>query len=173
MVEKNTVVKKTTSPYFSSLLFLALVLSLTWGLSYYNSALQNEAWELQNNIEKFDISIAELESDEKIIISSLLAGNKKTIDSLTTRSNITKIIAHLDTIQKKYNIKFEGFKLSSGKIETKALVESDESGIAYQRIAHFIQDYRDDESGLFELSFINQVAWSGNSIKFNVSLLLK
>ncbi|QFR38761.1 hypothetical protein A9Q91_00820 [Candidatus Gracilibacteria bacterium 28_42_T64] len=173
MLEKDKVVKKATNPYFSSLLFLVLVLVLTGAITFYNSILEKETLELRAQTQLYDQNIAEIEKEKKIQIFALLQANKKTMNSLEGRSQITKIINHIDFIQEKYHIRLIGFNLSSGKLETKALVESNETGIAYQKVGHFVKEYRKDSEALFELGFVDHVSGGENSMKFNVSFSLK
>ena len=71
-----------------------------------------------------------------------------------------------------YDIEFRGFEVSGSQISTNAFVRSDDNGIAYKKLVKFIENYRNNENSLFELSFINRVL-GYDDMKLGISFKIK
>ena len=164
--------KKTSWAYFSSLLFLGVVILSTVLLYIYNGYLTNDINDIKTNITKIEANIKEVESDKNIKIYSLLQLNKKVIDLYDNMNKITKFITHMNLIEDKYDLIFSWFDLVNWEIKTEVKVISDDKWIAFHKARDFISKYRDDKSALFNLWFIGAFDWM-DEIKFNVSLKIK
>jgi hypothetical protein len=112
---------------------------------------------LQGKITQIDANIDELSKDKSLEVFALINANKKTIDIMQSRSNVTTYIKHMKSIAGLYDLEFRGFEISGSQIYTNAFIRSDDNGIAYKKLIKFIENYRNNENSLFELSFINRV----------------
>ena len=172
MNEKKFVSSGSKLPVWS-ISFLIIVLSATLWLFLFNTHLINWNENIRSNVADIKSDIKELSKDEKLQVFALLEDNQNSIDILTKRTNVTKYIQHLKAIGQKYDISFKGFNISSGNIKTQATVESsEEKWIAYVKLANFLKNYKDEPNGLFNLAFINSVAWM-DSMKFSASFDIK
>ena len=172
MEEVNVINKKTNSGYKSSIVFLAIVIITTVGLSIYNNFLVSEIKKIQKSITSIESNITEVEKDKNLQIYSLLELNKWVIDSYKVMNNVTKYINHMDVIEDKYQLKFSWFKLSEWKISTSIKTMSDDNWIAYMKTKDFIKNYRNDPNSLFDLDFIKSFEWM-DIMKFNVDFKIK
>jgi hypothetical protein len=134
-----------------------VVVASTISLYFYNNYLFTEAGNIQEKINQIEVNINELSKDKSLEIFALINANKKTIDIMRSRSNVTTYIKHMKSIAGLYDLEFRGFEISGSQISTNAFVRSDDNGIAYKKLVKFIQNYRNNENSLFELSFINRV----------------
>lgn len=115
------------------------------------------AQDLQEKITQIDTNINELSKDKSLEIFALINANKKVLDIMESRSNVTTYIKHMKSIAGLYDLEFRGFEISGSQIHTNAFIKSDDNGIAYKKLVKFIENYRNNENSLFELSFLNRV----------------
>lgn len=169
---------KRSNPLFLSLWFLVFTIILTLGIYFYNFKLINDNIALNQEIETKESSISQLEKDSKIIISLLYNSNLSSIKKLENYSNVTLFIDHILMLNRKYNIDFESFNYSLGKLSLLAISSSDADGtINYKKVSDFISEYRknEDKKALFDLDLVKNIAtrneWIDNI--FNINLNLK
>jgi len=176
--EKKVYKKKKMSTLYVSIWFLFFSIILTWSLYAYNLTLVNENTELDTKIQTKNNSIADLEKDPSIIISSLYNSNKNAIHKLEDYSKITLYINHLLKVSRIYNIDFKWFKYSAWKLSTTAIASSEWlNSINYQKTSNFIKEYRKNTSkdALFDLELVKNISSKNNweSNEFNINLTLK
>jgi len=164
--------KKGRWTYFGSITFLLIVVASTVSLHFYNNHLMANATELQDKITQVNTNISELSKDKSLEIFALINANKKTLDIMQSRSKVTTYIKHMRSISGLYDIEFRGFEVSGSQISTNAFVRSDDNGIAYKKLVKFIENYRNNENSLFELSFINRVL-GYDDMKLGISFKIK
>jgi hypothetical protein len=99
-------INKSSNPYFGSIAFFVLVLLLTVCLFLYNNLLVKEKEELKTNISELNVTINDIEKDDGFKVFSLIETNKRTLDGLFNRTNITKYINHMESIMREYDILF-------------------------------------------------------------------
>jgi len=164
--------KKSIWNYKTSISFLVLVVIITASLYFYNNIIWNEIEKLKNEIITYENSIKEVEADKRLQIYSLLELNKNVIMSYEQMNNVTAYINHMKEISREYNLEFNDFKLEKGEIDTNVKIISDKKWIAFQKTRDFIDKYRLDPKGLFELKFINSIEWM-DDMKFRVNFKIK
>lgn len=164
--------EKSRSTYFSSTLFLVVVIVATIVLYFYNNHLKGSIAEIQTSITTIDSNINEVENDKNIQIYRLIQLNKSVIRSYESMNNITKYINHMNVIKGKYNLEFNWFDLSKWVITTNIKTSSNEEWLAYQKTRDFISKYRQDKKALFNLGFVTSVEWM-DEIKFKVDFKIK
>lgn len=160
------------SGYFTSIVFLVLVLVVTIVLYLYNNYLENDIEEIQTNISKIESNIKEVENDKNIQIYRLIELNKEVIASYESMNDITKYINHMNLLKSKYNLDFNWFDLAKWEITTSIKTTSDNEWLAYQKTRDFINKYRLDTNWLFSLGFITSVEWM-DEITFKVNFKIK
>lgn len=164
--------EKSRSAYFSSTLFLFIVVLATIVLYFYNNHLKTSIEEIQTSITTIDSSINEVENDKNIQIYRLIELNKSVISSYESMNKVTKYINHMNVIKGKYNLEFDWFDLSKWVITTNIKTTSNDEWLAYQKTRDFISKYRQDTKALFNLGFVTSVEWM-DEIKFKVNFKIK
>lgn len=174
MSQTNSASKNKNIPIIGISLFLVVLFITIWAFIY-NMMLKNDISKIENDISKIDVSLEELKKDKDIQVASLLVKNKKIIEKLEKNSDITKYINHLNTLSRKYGVKFSWFNLAENKVSTKALVNTRWNIFAYKNVKNFIKDYRNPEmenDQIFKLGFVNSFEWN-DSIRFDVNFEIK
>lgn len=164
-------INKSWNPYFGSIAFFVLVVLLTLSLYLYNNLLVKENKKLEINISELNISIDDIEKDDSFKIYSLIEINKRTLDGLINRTNITKYINHMQSIMSEYDLLYRWFWISNLNLTTWIIINSDENWYAYKKVVNFISNYKKDEKALFNLGFINRISWHNNmkiDLKFEI-----
>jgi len=173
MNEINIAIKNNKTSYFSSIIFLTIVLVVTIALYFYNNYSLSEIEKLKINISSIDSNISEVEKDKTLQVYSLLELNKQTIKSYEDMNNVSKFINHMNVIEGKYNLIFSWFDLSNGEIKSNIKVSSDDQWvIAYTKAKDFISKYRIDSKALFDLWFITSIEWM-DDMQFKVNFKIK
>ncbi len=170
MSEDRIVIKRSVSR--SSIVFLAVVLLLTFGLYLYNTHLERQIVDVKGNIVKVESEISDLNKDSKIQIYTLLQLNKEVISTYEKNNKVVSFIEHLDNVKSKYSLGFEWFNLSKEELVTSIEVKSDKEKQAYLKTRDFIKNYRKDSSSLFDLDPISLVEWM-NTMKYKVKFNIK
>lgn len=164
--------EKSRGTYFSSILFLLVVVIATTVLYLYNNHLKSNIEEIQASITTIESNINEVENDKNIQIYRLIQLNKTVISSYESMNDVIKYINHINVIKGKYGLMFMGFDLSKWEIVTNIKTSSDGEWLAYQKTRDFINKYRQDSKALFNLGFISSVEWM-DEIKFKVNFKIK
>lgn len=156
---------------FAWWLLTVSILLLIW-LSVSNYLIWDKIDLLDEENKKIDNSIRALKENRSIQAYILDETNKKVIDELTKKSQITKYINHLRDIQNEYGVVFKWFNYSNWSITSQAVAYFSSDSLAPSRVSHFIKNYRTKSWALFDLWFINSFNWA-DSINFNVNFKLK
>lgn len=156
-----------------AIFLLVFVLVLTVGLGIYNSMTKSKIEKLQTTLKNHEQTIKELKADKSVYVYNLMTLHKNTLEELDKRSQIPKYISHLESLTASYNVSFRGFTLENGKIDTRAVFNTNDTGIAYNKAIRFIWDYRKSEKALFDLEFIQSVESTDVEVKFPVNFTLK
>jgi len=169
MSEQRIIIKRSVNR--SSVVFLVIVLLLSFGLYFYNTHLEKEIVGVKGEIIKIESEMKDINDDKKIQIYTLLELNKEVINSYSKNNKVVSFINHLDTVKSKYSLNFNWFNLSDKELITNIEVKSDKEKQAYQKTKDFIKNYRKDNSSLFDLDYINLVEWMEEmkyKVKFNI-----
>ena len=149
--------KKKYNSTLISIAFLVFTVFLFVGLFAYNSFLENENENKSKTIQEKEVSIKVLKSNPAIQAADLYDINKTTIKRMDKYSQITSFINHLNGLRAKYGLKVKGFSYNSWKLKSSAYMISSNDKKAYERLAKFIKEYREDEKSLFKLDFISRI----------------
>ena len=141
-------------------------------LFFLNSSLQKEYDQQSSQLKELEKSISQRQENKNIQAYELFQKHTKTLKEKTHQSNIPRFIHHFRFVRDKYNIEFNGFNYSDGVMTTGVTALSNETGNAYIKTTKFMEKYRQDESALFDLSFISQVSGHTNQ-KYGVEFRLK
>lgn len=171
MTTNNIIAKKSKNGYFTSIVFLWLVIVTTIGLHFYNNFILSEINNIKDNIVSIESNIEEVEKDKNLQVYSLLELNKTILESYKKMNRVTLYLNHMNTIAAKYNLEFSWFNLANWEINTNIKIDSDNKWIAYQKTRDFIKQYRNDKMALFDLSFVNGVEWM-DSMKFKANFII-
>ncbi|NVP17098.1 hypothetical protein HUU51_00050 [Candidatus Gracilibacteria bacterium] len=152
--------------------FLGLVLLISLGLFLFNLKISSDIDDLNTKISQREADISILKNDPKVQVYSLIDINRNTIENMEKRSKITDYLKHVDAISKKYEISFDNFDITNGKVSLQASTQSSEKGIAYKKINKFISEYRKEEFALLDLKFITNFEGM-DQIKFNLEFDIK
>jgi hypothetical protein len=106
MEDINLINKKSRSNYWSSIVFLIVVIITTIILHIYNNSIYRDIGKIKMNIDSIDSSISEVEKDNNLQIYSLLNINKDFIKESEKMNKVTNYLNHMNDISKKYNISF-------------------------------------------------------------------
>jgi len=151
--------------------FLVTVLVTLWLLSY-NYFIDNNITSLQKEINITEQSIAEINTNKDISIYKLISSNRKALNDLEAKSNITSFIEHLNNVKQWYNIDLRWFNYQNWELKTSVIIENSTDALSYNTAKDFIKKYRINENSKFNLWFINSITWN-DKITFNISLNLK
>lgn len=149
--------KKNKNVFFSGI-FLVSVIIVTLVLFFVNMYLEKGNTMKKNEVTVIDTSIATVKSDKRIQVKELVDLNGWLLQKMHDRSNIVAYVNHIREIRSKYGIGLEWFSYAKGKLSLVSKVNTDERGVAYVKLAHFIENYRKDPEAKFNLSFVNTVA---------------
>jgi len=155
----------------SVIFFLIVILATVW-IKVYSNSIEEKNNNLKMDIEAVVASIDEIKKDEKTQIYELLQRNKKSIERKTALSNIPNFVGTMKQMSEDYEINFNGFNYSNGIISCEAKAKTSNSGLAFEKTAKFIKDYRASEEALFNVGFINSFDGT-NEIAFNIELEVK
>ena len=172
MEKANVLGKKSGGTYLTSIIFLIFVIVLTGILYLFNGSLTRDIKDIKTDVITIEWKITEVQKDKKIQVYTLLKANKKIIDSLIARNNVTKFIGHIDEISDVYDLKLLWFFMVNNQIKTKWTSLNNENWIAYQKISHFIKTYRKDKNNLFDLGFVDWIKGIDN-LKFSLNFQIK
>lgn len=175
MSEKNNIIKSNTKNnfwYYTSFIFLFLVIIFTVWLHFYNKSINNDIVKIKMEISSIENNIKEENKDSNLEIYSLVKKNKAILDSYEKMNRINTFINHMNSIILKYRLKFIWFNISNWEIKTSVISTSDNKSISYQKVSDFITKYREDEKSLFDLAFINSFQWM-DEIKFDINFKIK
>lgn len=171
---------------FWPILFLVFIILLSvWAFTY--NHIVNTYWfhflwldydsrnQLQAKISENNDKIREINNKPEIQVYKLLETNKRAIDELAKRSEVSKYILHLKSLAgTRYWINFQWFTLANWAIATTAVIESSlqEKKISYEKTRDFIRNYRTDTGALLDLQFVNVIEWM-DTIKFDSNFKIK
>lgn len=168
--------KKKFSSTFLNIIFLAFTIIIFLWLFFYNGSLEKNNNLVKNQIEEKVKSINSLKTNPLIKIAYLYEANKTTIMRLEKYSKIVDYIEHLKEIWDVYNLRIKWFSYNSWKLKANlyALDSSDRKTLAYEKLAKFISEYRNDSEALFDLWFIPRIDNNiGDKEKIALNLTLK
>lgn len=174
MVEKQKFIVKQGSKYpVWAIVFLLIVILIAVWLYIFNSKLNKDIKEKNNEIKIVEIKLKELKNNKNLQVYNLLKANENTIFELEKRNQITKYIKKLNYIWETYWVIFSGFNFEWWELKTSAVVKAELwDEIAYQKTVNFIKKYRENKNSTFNLDFINFFDWN-DYIKFNTTFSLK
>ncbi|MBT3727139.1 hypothetical protein HOG21_05705 [bacterium] len=104
MSEQRIIIKRSVNR--SSVVFLVIVLLLSFGLYFYNTHLEKEIVGVKGEIIKIESEMKDINDDKKIQIYTLLELNKEVINSYSKNNKVVSFINHLDTVKSKYSLNF-------------------------------------------------------------------
>lgn len=170
VVLQNEVKKK---PIWA-IVFLVLVLFLTWILFWVNLYLKSWNEKISTEVSSIEQNISSIKKSKNIQIYELLNDYKTNIKKMEVNNNVLDYIKHLTKTEQKYWINFSGFSLSSWEIKTQVLARKIwiRTNSTYEKVSKFINDYRVDKDSIFDLEFINSFDWM-DEIKFDVKFKVK
>ncbi len=176
-MEKTKIIKKTRSPYITSVSFLVFILVITFWLNFYNNSIKDFNSEKENSITWLKNIIEGYKNNEELNVYSLIQTSKNYLDKLHYNSKITDFLTHMNYIKEKYDLDFRWFVFNWEVISTSVMIESDEYSdtnykLAYQKVVDFISKYREDHDALFELEFVDRIVWY-DEMKFDVDFKIK
>ena len=135
--------------------------------------MKSQISELNTTLKKHETTIAELKADRNVFVSELVTLHENTLNELDKRSKITEYINHLEELTQSYNVSFREFSITNGVVSTKAIFNTNDSGVAYNKAIRFIGDYRKSQKALFDLEFVSQVESTDVDVKIPVEFTLK
>ncbi len=156
---------------FSYFLFVISLLIFI-ALFIFNINIENKIQDLDNQVIEINKSTKILKEDRNIQTYILLEKNKKLLQDLEKKSQITKFISHLDEIQDQYWIIFDWFNYNNWIVSTQVNVPFSSNTLASSKVSYFIKNYRASSWSLFDLEYINSFNWADN-IVFNVNFKIK
>lgn len=175
-------VKKKKNNLQYSIVFLVIIILITGGLYWYNSYVISKNNDLEQEISLLKSQIITAKKDRGVLVSTLLESNKKILQQLENRNDISSFITHMWIMERSYNLKFQGFQYVNWVINTDVSFESKKSDIAnnvwidatlaYKDTVEFIKKYRNNKNAPFILEFINMVNGT-DTINFPIALRLK
>ena len=171
MEQIDMIMKNNKKSYNKSLLFLFFVVFSTVWLFLGNKYIDSQNNTLQQNIDRLEQNIANIEWDTNVQVYALYESNKSIIETLDYRSKVSFFINQIDQIALKYWLVINGFNYSDGTIETQTYVRSDEFWLAYKKLKAFIDEYRKDEKRVFDLEFVDSVI-GGDNMKLNMKFTI-
>ena len=168
-VYKNSSKKST----FLAIVFLVLIILLTFGVSSYNTYLENNMEIIKADIIKKEASIKTKQENKLVQVYNLYTLNKQVLERLEKYSKITTYMNELDRIRRVYNLNFKGFDYSNGELVIEATTVSNEIDLDYKKTANFIKRYRLSKTSLFDLGFVDTIETEADKQIFTLTLNVK
>ena len=150
-IEKKFFEKKRARDVYLALIFLVFVCIVTGALFFYNRWIISENEILEQQITEREVSINKLNKKKDIEAYYIYSLNQKILDRMAQDSKISKFIEHTLKVMIRYDLVFENFSYSNGKINLSATSESNERGLAYTKIIKFMKEYNKNKASLFHL----------------------
>lgn len=148
--------KKNKNVFYSWVFALSIVF-ITVVLFFVNVYLEKANTAKKSEVAVIEASILTVKSDKRVQIKELVDLNQGLLEKMHERSNIVAYVNHTREIRSKYGIALEGFNYANGKLAMTSKVNTDERGVAYSKLSHFIESYRKDPEAKFNLLFVNSV----------------
>lgn len=148
---------KKNKNVFYSWIFVILIVIITVVLFFVNLYLEKANTMEKVEVTDIETSITTVKSDKRIQVKELVDLNQGLLQKMHDRSNIVAYVNHIREIKSKYGIALDGFNYANGKLALISKVNTDERGVAYAKLVHFIESYRKDPEAKFTLSFVNSV----------------
>ncbi len=164
----------TLSLIFAVVVTIAVVGSYGY-LIFATGSLQSDLTRTHDSIATKKTAIDQLQKDRDIRAYRAYQTASGTIDSTIVHSEAQRYITELMHLSQQYNISFNGFNFSGDHIATSATVTSLLNDNPTERIATFIEDYRDPakkDTHLFHLSPVTSIAGSDARRSFSVDFSL-
>lgn len=144
-----------------SIIILLIVISFSWYFSYKNKAF---LWEINsNNVLISDLSnqIQKLKLDNQIMAYDIIKSNKLDIENNIENTKAQKYINEMNSLAKKYKLKFSSFTFNWKSISTIASTQTlweKLDSISY--VSSFIENFRTTWNELFFLDPVTSVIWN-------------
>jgi hypothetical protein len=119
--------KKKSSIFFTALLFLFTVLTLTGGMFFYNIQLEKENTERVDEIIQFDTSIKSVQRDPNIQAYSIYERHEVFLKKLADQSKIPSFVSHLKKYFSIGGIDAKGFNYSDGVVSVSLSAETNDN----------------------------------------------
>lgn len=156
-----------------SIFLLVFVVVITVWLAIFNTINSNKIQDMQATLEEHKNTVKELKAEKKVYVYELKTLHKNILDTLDERSKISKYISHLQQTEDKFNLQLRGFDLVNGEITTKAIFDTNDTGVSYNKAVRFIWDYRNSDKSLFDLEFISFIESTDLDVKIPLQFTLK
>ena len=125
----------------------------------------------QTGITRLESSIDKLKADENIKAYSVYTANKQIFDQLSERSQVPKFITSVKKTLQNKSLNIDNLSYSNGVVSVRVEAASDDRK-AYAKLVKFLQDYRADESAIFDLGLVESVTGQ-EDLKFAIDFTLK
>ena len=123
---------------------------ITGGLWGYNTWLEKQVIKTEASLSTIKQSINEVQRDPQMQAYIALKQHANVLDDLSIQSHITKYIDHIDTLSAIYGVSLRKFAQSGNDIRVQAVIESDETGKASEKLTSFLRKYEQDSEALLK-----------------------
>ena len=172
-LKKEVYKKSSVKSIHTAIVFFILIILWTWGISSYNTYLENNMEMIKADIMKKEVSIKIKQENKLIQVYDLYTINRQALERLEKYSKITTYMNELDKIRRVYNLSFKGFDYNNGKLIVKATTVSNEIDLDYKKTANFIKKYRLSKTALFDLAFVDTIITEADKQIFTLTLNVK
>lgn len=153
-------------------IILAVVILVSVLLGFYNKYLVWNIDSLNTQITEQSTKMAQLQSDKKIELYTLITGSKSFLEKYKKLSDIPTYISTIKLLSRDYSVQLTGFAYDAGNVSAKFLAQSDEVSYAYVKTKNFLEYFRKKDENMFSLDFVS--SFEGQSqITFGTQFKLK
>ncbi|MDQ1343645.1 MAG: hypothetical protein QG650_365 [Patescibacteria group bacterium] len=161
-----------------AVLLLAVSAGLSGYLKYQVWSFSDKTAAIRQELAEFETKIGILKADPAVAAADLLNRNKASLEQDISRSEAQRYVTALTKLHLDYDVDFDGFSFSNGKVSTIVSARQTSAGVdPIDKMIRFIGDYRSGSGSAatspFVLSEVRLVSGDNTSRTFNVEFKIK
>lgn len=146
-----------------SILLLVVSAGFSGYLKYQTWDYGSKTFDVRQEILEFESKIAALKADPTVAAADLLNRNKSSLETDIQRSEAHRYVTELMKLRRDYDVDFNGFQFSAGKVTTVISARQTSAGTdPIDKVVRFIGDFRSGSGSAavspFELAEIRLVS---------------
>lgn len=127
----------------ASVLILAVSVGFAGYLKYETWAVSERVAGVRHELSEFETQINALKADPAVAAADLLGRNKAALEQDIERSMAQKYVVEFMRLHRDYDVDFDGFQFSAGKISTIITARQSSAGVdPVEKIVRLVGDFR-------------------------------
>lgn len=142
-VQENAKAPAKRSFMTASVLILAVSAGFAGYLKYETWSVSDKISGIRHELSEFETQITALKADPAVAAADLLGRNKATLEKDIERSMAQKYVVEFMRLHRDYDVDFDGFLFSAGKISTIVTARQTSAGVdPVEKVIRLVGDFR-------------------------------